>query len=189
MENIAKNNILYEPPHEKTNNLRKQRRRLAKLTAKLISSFVFNTRIVQFLLYVTPKFQAFSLLLCLYSPVCVRPVQKPHCWFSHEVAHMYVKHKVHFSTVCSPSSRNCIFQNHTFLKDLKKIITMSPFCTPKVLKKAINFFKIGWQMKFLCQELILNRVFSIVKISDSREVTFFQEKNLNWLFFILNAPN
>ena len=23
----------------------------------------------------------------MYSPVCVRPVQKPHCWFSHEAAH------------------------------------------------------------------------------------------------------
>ena len=36
-----------------------------------------------------PKVQNFqsSHLLCLYSLVCVGPVQKPHCWFSHEVAH------------------------------------------------------------------------------------------------------
>ena len=27
-----------------------------------------------------------SSFLCFYSPVCVRPVRKPHCWFSHEVA-------------------------------------------------------------------------------------------------------
>ena len=33
------------------------------VTAKLISAFVFATRIVQFLLYLTPKFQAFNLLL------------------------------------------------------------------------------------------------------------------------------
>ena len=33
------------------------------VTAKLISAFVFATRIVQFLLYLTPKFQASSLLL------------------------------------------------------------------------------------------------------------------------------
>ena len=26
--------------------------------------------------------------LCLYRPVCVRPVRKPHCWFSHEAAHI-----------------------------------------------------------------------------------------------------
>ena len=49
-------------------------------------AFVFTTRIVQFLFYLTPKFQASSLLLCLYRPVCVGPVRKPHCWFSHEAA-------------------------------------------------------------------------------------------------------
>ena len=58
------------------------------VTAKLISAFVFATRIVQILLYLTPKFQASSHLLLLCSPVCVRPVRKPHCWFSHEVAQM-----------------------------------------------------------------------------------------------------
>ena len=51
-------------------------------------AFVFATWIVQFLLYLTAKFQASSLLLCLYRPVCVGPVRKPHCWFSHEAAHI-----------------------------------------------------------------------------------------------------
>ena len=37
-------------------------------------------------LLLNPKFQASSSFLCLYKPVCVRPVQKPHCWFSHEAA-------------------------------------------------------------------------------------------------------
>ena len=32
--------------------------------------------------------KASSLLLCLYSPVCVGPVRKPHCWISHEVAQL-----------------------------------------------------------------------------------------------------
>ena len=59
------------------------------VTAKLISAFVFATRIVQFLLYLTPKFQASSSFLCLYRPVCVGPDRKPHCWFSHEAAHMF----------------------------------------------------------------------------------------------------
>ena len=59
------------------------------VTAKLISAFVFATRIVQFLLYLTPKFQASSSFLCLYRPVYVGPVRKPHCWFSHEAAHLY----------------------------------------------------------------------------------------------------
>ena len=58
------------------------------VTAKLISAFVFATRTVQFLLYLTPKFQAASSFLCLYRPVCVGPVRKPHCRFSHEAAHM-----------------------------------------------------------------------------------------------------
>ena len=48
---------------------------------------VFATRIVQFLFYLNLKFQASSSFLCLYKPVCVGPVRKPHCWFSHQVAH------------------------------------------------------------------------------------------------------
>ena len=60
---------------------------LCGITANLISAFVFATRILQFLFYVNPKFQASSSFLCLYRPVCVGPVRKPHCWFSHEAAH------------------------------------------------------------------------------------------------------
>ena len=54
---------------------------------KLISAFVFATRIVQFLYFLNPKFPVSSHLLCLYSPVCVGPVWKPHWWFSHHAAH------------------------------------------------------------------------------------------------------
>ena len=57
------------------------------VTAKLISAFVFATRIVQFLYFLNPKFPVSSHLLCLYRLVFVRPVRKPHCWFSHEAAH------------------------------------------------------------------------------------------------------
>ena len=42
-------------------------------------------------MYLNPKFQASSSFLCLYSLVCVGPVRKPHCWFSHEAAHMSVE--------------------------------------------------------------------------------------------------
>ena len=42
---------------------------------------------IQFLFYLNPKFQASSSFLLLYRPVCVGPVRKPHCWFSHEAAH------------------------------------------------------------------------------------------------------
>ena len=39
--------------------------------------------------YLNPKFQASSSFLCLYRPVCVGPVRKPHRWFSHEAAHIH----------------------------------------------------------------------------------------------------
>ena len=47
------------------------------VTAKLISAFVFATRIVQSLYFLNPKFQASSHLLWLYSAVCVGPGRKP----------------------------------------------------------------------------------------------------------------
>ena len=46
------------------------------VVAKLISAFVFATRIVQFLSFINTKFQASNLLLRLYSPVCVGPGRK-----------------------------------------------------------------------------------------------------------------
>ena len=58
------------------------------VTAKLISVFVFATRIVQFLYFLNPTFLASNLHVCLYSSICVGPVRKPHCWFSHDAAHM-----------------------------------------------------------------------------------------------------
>ena len=42
------------------------------------------------LLSIKPKFPFSSHLLCLYSLVCVGSVQKPHCRFSHEAAHLLV---------------------------------------------------------------------------------------------------
>ena len=53
------------------------------VNAKLISTFVFPTRIVQSLFFLIPKFQASSHLLWLYSPVCVG---NPEDWFSHNEA-------------------------------------------------------------------------------------------------------
>ena len=59
------------------------------VTVKLISAFVFASRIVQFPFYLNPKFQASSSFLCLYRTVCVGPAREPHCWFSHEAAHIF----------------------------------------------------------------------------------------------------
>ena len=92
---LTSSSIINEPHREKIGYLpmRKPRRRSASrlLTAKLISTFVFATGKVQSLFFLNTKFQVSSHLLCLYSPVCVRPVRKPHCWFSHEVAHIVNK--------------------------------------------------------------------------------------------------
>ena len=69
--------------------------------AKLISAFVFTTRIVAFLYFLNPKFLAFSLLLHLYRPVCVRPGQNPNCWFSQAQAHILsTLDKKHKQTLC-----------------------------------------------------------------------------------------
>ena len=46
------------------------------VTAKLISAFVFATRIVNFFFFLNPKFQVSNHLLWLYSPVCVGPGRK-----------------------------------------------------------------------------------------------------------------
>ena len=90
---------IYEPPHGKTNNLHlaKTKTQISfEVTAKLISAFVFTTWIVQFLFYLNPKFQASCCFLCLNRPVCVGPVWKPHCWFSHEVAHITISLSLYF---------------------------------------------------------------------------------------------
>ena len=47
----------------------------------------FASRIVQYLFFLSPKFQASSHLPCLYSSVSVGPVGKPHGWFSDAAAH------------------------------------------------------------------------------------------------------
>ena len=47
------------------------------VTAKLISAFVFTTRIEQSLYFLYTKFQTSSHLVWLYSPVCVGPGRKP----------------------------------------------------------------------------------------------------------------
>ena len=73
-ENLKKQ--IYEPLHQKTNNLHMQKQRCAVI-AQLISAFVFATQIVQCLFFLNLKFQASSLLLRLYSLVCVGPGLNP----------------------------------------------------------------------------------------------------------------
>ena len=63
-------NLLFAYPKTKTQII-------FAVTAKLISAFVFATRIVQSLYLLNPKFQASRHILWLYSPVCVGPCRKP----------------------------------------------------------------------------------------------------------------
>ena len=72
--------LTYEPRHEKTVFCiyAKTKTQISfAVTAKLISAFVFATRIVQSLYYLNPKFQTSRHILWLYSPVCVGPGRKP----------------------------------------------------------------------------------------------------------------
>ena len=61
------------------------------VTAKLISAFVFATRIVQSLYFLNPKFQASSHLLWLYSLVCIGHGRKPRILvFSERGSHAFL---------------------------------------------------------------------------------------------------
>ena len=94
----------------------------------------FATRIVQFLFYLNPKFEASSSFLCLYRPVCVGPVQKPHCWFSHEAAYTLPKHY---------TCRKCIVHVvHMF--DIRLIITKNNIVLIARDIWYINFLPSRW---------------------------------------------
>ena len=82
------------------------------VTAKLISALVFATRIVQFLYFLNPKCPASNHPLCLYSSVCVGPFEKPHCWFSHDMAEMHIE---------TGFLKN-VFQKEVHIKDSVSII-------------------------------------------------------------------
>ena len=62
------------------------------------SAFVFATRVVQFLYFLNKNCPVYSHLLCLYSLVCVGPVRKPHCWFSHD--YILYTHGFHMTIFC-----------------------------------------------------------------------------------------
>ena len=58
--------------------------------ADQLSAFVFATRIVHFIFFLNPEFQASSSFLSVCRSVCVGPVRTLHCWFSHEAAHIKI---------------------------------------------------------------------------------------------------
>ena len=85
--------LMYEPRHEKKTDFAyaKTKTQISfALTAKLISAFVFATKLVQFLYFLNPKFQASSYLLWLCRLVCVGPGRKPEDRFSQNEARIIV---------------------------------------------------------------------------------------------------
>ena len=56
---------------------------------------------IQSLYFLNTKFHASSSFLCLYRSVCVGPVRKPHCWFSHEAAQMSPRDDTYISHIHS----------------------------------------------------------------------------------------
>ena len=80
-----------EPCHEKNKHSASAETKAQisfAVTAKPMSAFVLATRTIQFLCFRNPKIPASSHLLCLYRWVCVGPVRKPHCLFSHDAVHV-----------------------------------------------------------------------------------------------------
>ena len=71
--------MTYEPRHKKTDfAYAKTKTQISfAVTAKLISAFVFATRIVQSLYFLNPKFYASRHILWQYSPVYIGPGRKP----------------------------------------------------------------------------------------------------------------
>ena len=69
-------------------------------------TFVFTTRIVQFIYFLNPNFPASSHLLCLYSLVYVGPGRKPQGWFSHDRAHSFW-----YFCLCPPLNHSSISGN------------------------------------------------------------------------------
>ena len=70
-------------------------------------AFVFATWIVQFLCFLNPKFLASSYLLYLYISVCVWPVRKPDCWFSHDATHLSFSVDISTADLLSPCNTGC----------------------------------------------------------------------------------
>ena len=99
--NCAHEHGLSEPHYEKTGFLHmKTKTQICfavtqisfAVIVKLISAFVFATRIVQSLFLLIPKFQVSSDLLWLHSPVLSDLVGKPEDRFSHNEAQLYLCH-------------------------------------------------------------------------------------------------
>ena len=121
-----------------------------EVTAKLISLFVFATWIVQSLFFLNPEVQYSSLLLCLYRPVCVRPVRKLQCWFSQDTAQLF--NGRFQSSLCQNK-----FQFLVFYLNLKKTISENNFVKQhKIISPSeVPVFSLPIGPFFLDQKLLI----------------------------------
>ena len=85
-----------------------------------------------------PKFPASSHLECLYSSVCVRPVRKTHCWFSHEVAHIVCKV---LPSLCCFHKQNSFLGSSGYLVPRKHQMYFCPDMTLKLLTGTLSITK------------------------------------------------
>ena len=121
---------LYESRCEKTGylHMRKTKTQISfAVTAKLISAFVFATRIVQSLYFLFPKFRASSHLVWLYSPVCVGPARKSRrLVFSQRGSYVYVFMCVRTRLVTIGPLGQITFLAYSFLKSFSQKIIFKP---------------------------------------------------------------
>ena len=102
--------LMFEPRHEKTGFSPIQ-----SVTAQLISAFVFDIRIVQFIFYLNTKFQAYGHLH-IFNDCTGRIVSdlvgNSNCWFSHAVANFIcriISFRIVLSNKLSRDARKPVF--------------------------------------------------------------------------------
>ena len=116
----------------------------------------------EFLFYLNRKFQASSSFLCLYRPVCVGPVWKPHCWAGtyvgiesrHCLLHFTQTHKAldlklgHLGGFCCWGSTFVLWEGR---KNEKKKTRLLPyrFMRHKWLNQQV-IFEAGFPTEFTC---------------------------------------
>ena len=110
--------------------------------ADQLRAFVFATRIVQSLYFLNTKFHASSCLLFLRSPIGIGPVRKPHCWFSHEWAHILIYTKIYVSH-CS--------QNFATAAYHQIWVTLSLFWTPHCTFNLCHIILISLRAQYKMQ--------------------------------------
>ena len=121
-------------------------------SAQLISVFVFATQIVGSQFFLDSIFQASSLLLWLYWPVCVGSGRKPHCWFSQDETQTCECHTDNFSLTLVDKSLA-----------LTKIQTSSP-------RNRTNRYGLSWRRLYCSINLSFRNVHQIFDVKGAETV-------------------